>query len=314
MDRRLNNFILIVFFLIFENSFSQSEKNVSNFYDYKDKNQFEKFQKRRKIIGAWQINQLKEGALVVKLKTNSKIITELEKIGNQELANKKKLETFLVNKNIMMAYLDNFKFCKLYFINSSGNDSLLNGMRNGIFLDTTLRINPAIEMKEKFYLIAERDNIYNSSIGFVAEDSARYVKEHGNPSGQVVEIVIKNKYGHQLKKPFPYECGYGFGSAAYSVSSVKYLPVNYFETEGKINYVIDKTQMLDYKNNQKKEFKRPPAGSKTFLLDKVYSYEMMSSKVMRFNEDLNYYFKGSAKPDLEKLDKQIIPFLYYFLF
>ncbi len=310
MAQLLNRIFLFILILSFQNIFSQIEKNVYNSDDYKDKKQFDKFMKRRKVIGGWQINQLKTGALVVKLKTGRTLINELYKAGNTEMANDKKLEMFIVNKNIMMAYRDNYNFGKVYFIYSSANDSLMSGARKGIFLDTNLTVDPTIEIKENFYLVAESDNIYNSSIGFIPEDSARKVKEHGNPSGQVVDIVVKNKYGHQLKKPFPYECGYGFGSTAYVIPGLKFIPVHYMITDSKIDYKIDKTQLIDYKNNPKKEFKKSPAGTKTFSLEKSNSYEVFSSKVTRFNDNLFYYYKGCPKPEMDKIDKEILPFLY----
>ncbi len=293
-----------------QNLFCQLEENGSNHKDYKNEKQFEKFHKRRTIIGAWQINQLKEGALVVKLKTNKTLIDELTKVGNISLATAKRVETDIINKNVMMAYKDNFNFCKVYFIYSYSNDSLLNGARFGIFLDTNLIVDSKIEMKEKFYLLAERDYLYNSSVGFVKEDSARFVSEHGNPSGQVVEIVIKNKYGHQLKKPFPYECGFGFGGAAYTLSHLKFVPVYYYDGGLGIKYNLDKTQLIDLKNNPKKEFKKAPAGAKTFKIEKQYSYEVLSSKVIEFNQNLNEYYKASPKPEMDKLDKEILQFLY----
>ncbi len=310
MVHRLNKVVCILLLFHFQNVFSQLEKNVFNRDDYKDKNQFEKFQKRRKIIGGWQINQLKTGALIVKLKTNRTLINELTKAGNIDLAEKKRLEMFITNKNIVSAYRDNLNFCKVYFIFSSSSDSLLNGTKNGIFLDSNLNVDPYIELKEKFYLIAEKDNVYNSSIGFVAEDSAKFVKEHGNASGQLVDIVVKNRFGHQLKKPFPYECGYGYKGGSYDVSFVKIVPIYYYIKESKIDYTIDKTQLVTFKNNPKKEFKKAPAGSKTFLLEKQFSYEAMASKIIRFNELLFEYYKGSPKPEIDKLDKEILPFLY----
>jgi hypothetical protein len=310
MVQTLSKFFIIIFILSCQKISCQVEKNVYNNDDYKNKDQFEKFQKRRKIVGAWQINQLKKGALVIKLKTNKTLITELIKAGNIELAEKKKLETFIINKNIVAAYRDNLNFCKIYFMYSNSADSLLNGVRRGIFLDSNLVIDPTIEMPEKFYLVAEKDNVYNSSIGFVTEDSARVIKEHGNPSGQLVDIVIKNKYGHQLKKPFPYECGFGYKGGAYDVSFVKNIPIYYFETDKKYDFNIDKTQLIDFKNNPKKEFKKQPKEAKVFMLDKQYGYEAMSAKVNRFNEYLNSYYKSSPNPEMDKISKEIIPFLY----
>lgn len=309
MDRWLNKIAIAVTMLICCDAVAQMQYGAYGKDDYKNKDQFEKFQKRRKVIGAWQVNELKTGALIVKLKTNNKLVEELIRSGKKDLADEKKLETYFINKHIMQAFKDHFDFCKVYFVYSYSGDSLMKGVRKGIFLDSTLAVNPSIELTEKYFLVAERDYVYNSSIGFVPEDSARYVKEQGNPSGEQAAAVIKNKYGHQLKKPFPYICGYGNKGVA-DMTFVKKIPVYYSVSENGLVYNIDKTQLRDMKNSASREFKKAPAGAQTFMLDKEYAYEVLSSKVSNYAEDLNSYYKGSPKPQIDKLDKDVLPFLY----
>ena len=286
---------------------AQEGNEYENTNDYKDPKQFEKFRKRRMLISAWQINQLKEGALVIKLKTNLKQINALSQSGNAKAMLEKKAETFIVNKNIMTAYRDNFRFCKIYFIYSNSNDSLLNGSRSGIFLDTNLTIDPTIVMNEKFYLVAEKDFAYNSSIGFVREDSARFVSEHGNPTGEAYDIVIKNKYGHQLKKPFPYLGLFNKKLLGYAGP----VPMYYkYEDNNTITYALDKTQVFDMKQSVGKKFKSVPKGFKTIMVYKGDAYESISEGVMLFDERLFQYYKGSVKPDESKIDKATRQFLY----
>lgn len=189
--------------------------------DYKDNSQFKNFYKRRFAISKWQINQLKSGALVVRLHNNRTLIESLKKMGKADLATQKEYEMLAVNKNIMLAFKKQYTFSALYFFYASASDSLLNGIRKGIFLDTNLRIDPTIEMKESFYLLAEKDDVYNSSIGYVKEDTARKVKETGNESKEAA-IVIKNKYGHQLKDPFPF---YVISKSTVNGTPVVYIPV-----------------------------------------------------------------------------------------
>lgn len=170
---------------------------------YKDEAQFSNFYKRRHAVSKWQINQLKNGALVVRLHNNKTLIESLKKMGKADLAAQKEYEMMAINKNIVMAFTRYYTFSKVYFFFSNHSDSLLKGARSGIFLDTNLVVDPKIEMKESFYLLAEKDMSYNSSIGFVKEDTARFIKETGNASKECA-MVIKNKYGHQLKDPFPF--------------------------------------------------------------------------------------------------------------
>jgi hypothetical protein len=287
-------------------------ENEHNEKEYKNKDQFEKFQKKRKFIGAWQINKLKKGALVIKLRTNKNLIDQLDKAGQKELAEKKRIETAVINKTTMLAFMDKYKFSKLYFIYSNSGDSLLNGVRKGIFLDTNLRIDPLIEMPENFYLIAERDRVYNSSIGFVPEDSARKVKEAGNSSGYDILAVVKNKYGHQLKKPFPYECGYGLkNSGTTNNTFIKAVPVYYFLNESyRYSITIDKTQIAEFKAGTKKEFKKAPPGALAIMLSKELCYEVISLSIDKFNSELEAYYQGSPAPQDDKTPAEVKPFLY----
>lgn len=293
-------------------AFCQFEDKELNEKDYKDPNEFEKFYRRRHLIAAWQINQLRDsGALVVRLKTNKLLIDELNRSGKSELATQKQLEQFAINKNLMFAYLENFRFCKVYFIFSNSSDTLLNGARKGMFLDTNLTVDPAIIMSEKFYLIAERDYAYNSSIGFVREDSARVVKESGNPVKEMA-IVVKNKYGHQLKQPFPYyikeknfmDAGYNF-------------PIKYEQKEGEplnIMFAVDRQYLERLKNRpgqpEYRTVTKNNITSTNVKIKKQFTYEKLSLEVTELNDNFISFYKSSPRPDFNRVKTDIRPFLY----
>jgi hypothetical protein len=256
--------------------FSQEGNELNNVKDYKDPEQFTKFRKRRLVIVSWQINQLKKGALVVRLKTNKKLIEALKKQGKQELAIQKEAEQLAITKNTILAYTSKLTFCKVYFIYSDFADSLLHGARKGIFLDSSLTINPSIEMSEQFYLIAERDYAYNSSIGFVKQDSAKYVFEAGNPVKEMA-VVVKNKYGHQLKGPFPYY-----------VKDKTYAGVNASVNQ----YVVlnGKTHLVTI--------------GKQFSKEKLFLYMGV------LDDNLRQFYQSTSTPEIEKINPEILPFLY----
>jgi hypothetical protein len=206
MVQSLNKFFILLFVVFSFTGNSQTGSDADHVFrpgEYKDSKQFQDFYKRRNIVGRWQIKQLKNGALCVRLHNNKTLIDGLKKMGKADLAAQKELEFLAINKNIVMAFTRYYNFSKVYFFYSTSSDTLLKGARSGIFLDTNLVVDPKIEMKETFYLLAEHDDAYNSSIGFVPEDTARFIKETGNPSKEAA-MVIKNKYGHQLKDPFPF--------------------------------------------------------------------------------------------------------------
>ena len=278
MGLLLNNklSLLFSFILVFGVTFAQEGNDINNVKDYKDPKQFTKFRKRRLVIASWQINQLKKGALVVRLKTNKKLIEALKKQGKQELAIQKEAEQLAITKNTILAYTSKLTFCKVYFIYSDFADSLLHGARKGIFLDSSLTINPSIEMSEQFYLIAERDYAYNSSIGFVKQDSAKYVFEAGNPVKEMA-VVVKNKYGHQLKGPFPY-------------------------------YVKDKT----YAGVNASVNQYVVLNGKTHLvtIGKQFSKEKLFLYIGVLDDNLRQFYQSTSNPEIEKINQEILPFLY----
>jgi hypothetical protein len=297
MARWLNSFLILLSCLVFStHAFSQDDFERSSDKDYKDQDQFEKFYKRRKLIATWQVNQLKEGALVVKLKTNNLTINALTKAGNKAMAKKKTLEILAINLNITRAFRSIYTFSKVYFMYSNYTDSLLNGQRKNIFLDTNLVIDSNIEMNESFYLIAESDEVFNSSIGFVPEDSARFVSEHGSKSSTYAPIIIKNKYGHQLKRPFPY-LYYGFPIAK---------PI-YNETV----LISGKSVPFNVMGNLFRDKITYPCEGKSMklLIPEDFTYSRISYYVYSLNDNLKEFFQ--ANPQINATELSLLkPFLY----
>lgn len=309
MGQSLNKFFLILFLFAFSVIQAQEKNPTYDPADYKDSEQFDKFRKRKTVIAAWQINELKEGALVVRLKTNKKLIDALNAQGNKELALEKQKEQYAINKNTLYAYKDFFTFCKVYFIFSNSSDSLMNGVRTGIFLDSNLNIDPNITLAEKFFMLAERDYGYNSSIGFLPEDSARKAIEKGNPVREMA-IVLKNKYGHQLKGPFPYFIKEkNFLDATFDFP----MSVNTTPTGG-VSFVfnVNKTYFADIKakNQGQQPATQVVKGNTKVKLKKQFSYEKIGVAVDQLNDNLNYFYKRSAKPELNKIDPEIKKFFY----
>lgn len=276
MVRLLSKIYLFVLLLIFSTTgISQTGNDADHVFrpqEYKDQEQFKHFFKRRQAVAKWQINQLKNGALVVRLHTNKTLVEGLRKMGKADLATQKEYEMMAINKNIVMAFTKYYTFSKVYFFFSNSSDNLLKGARSGIFVDTNLVVDAKIEMKEPFYLIAEKDDVYNSSIGFVKEDTAKFITEKGNSSKEAA-IVLKNKYGHQLKEPFPY--------FEISRSAVVGTPVANVMIGGVIVPV-----KLDKKHR----------------LERHYAY------VNSLNKDLFGFFNQNK--DFEVKDAEITPFLY----
>jgi hypothetical protein len=298
-------FILNVTFLLAQDDQRSGDK------DYKNKEQFERFLKRRKVVGAWQINQLRTGALVVRLKTNKILINALLKQGDIVSAREKQFEMKCININIMRAFRYNYDFSKVYFIYSSSSDSLLKGIRNNIFLDSNLMIDPSIKMNEKFYLLAERDNAYNSSIGFVKEDTAKNLKENGY-SIKEMAIVVKNKYGHQLKKPFPYLAGdrpvfIPNESLVFKMTIDRLLvPINI----SKGTLFAKRKPLLATKRNKDATSFLYEGNRLILYVPKRLTYARLALSIGNFNEELKRFYRASPDFTDDKISEDVKPFLY----
>lgn len=197
MDQRLSKAVCILYIVCY---------NIvlhAQHLDYKSPEAFTLFNAKRKYVSAWQIEQLKKGVLVVRLDAQRRPLMLLLEQGDTAAAIQWAAQTIQKNKHRMSAFLNAYSFSKILFTYNYLTDSLSSGHTKGIFLDTNLVRIPDCELNASFYLLADEDYVFNSSIGFVPEDSVQYVTEHGTPVRKMA-IVLKNKYGHQLKSPFPY--------------------------------------------------------------------------------------------------------------
>lgn len=300
MGLKLNKYFFLFVVLIFAltPTFSQNER------EYKDSQQFKNFRKRSQAVTTFQIRELKKGALVVRLKTNQLLVNALLKSGDTILANEKQLEMAGTNVNLMKAFLNAYDFSKVYFIYPGSSDSLIKGARSNIFLDTNLRISPAILMNESFYLLAEKDYAYNSSIGFVKEDTAKFIKEEGYGVKEMA-VVVKNKYGHQLKKPFPYFAAYRpdikIEPVYVSMISINGTPIPFniggFGKSAIRNSQNDATFMYQGKRL-------------TTHIPKYLTYQRLSISIGNFNEELKLCYKKYGNRDTEKMNEEVKSFLY----
>ncbi len=188
-------------------TFSQEEDEgvkPPRYKDYNNDSTFKNFTRYREDVAKAQINALKNGgALLVRLKTNANTVNKLKAAGKADLATQIERETFLDNKMIMRAYVQNFKFCPVYFFYSTTSDSVKHKKLEGILLDTNLVANPGIVCNASFYLVAEQGTLYSSSLGLLTEPEAAKAQERGTAFKDFA-IIVKNRYYIQLHEPFPY--------------------------------------------------------------------------------------------------------------
>ena len=266
--------------------FAQNDvKSIHDPKDYKNDEQFRNFNKRRQAVSKWQVNELKNGALMVRLASNKKTIEILRKNKQEDLATQKEQETFAINKGIVRAFSKYYNFSKVYFFYSHSSDTLLKGAREGIFLDTNLSVDPNIKYTEKFYLIAEKDYAYSSAIGFVPEDSAKFIFESGTAAKEM-GVVTKNKYGHQLKEPFPYSVMAKGSSMAESITYIQFV---------KPGETVSQSEVINLAKVK-------------VTISKKYSFEKYSGYIQSYNESLQKFYASNKGFTTD--DPDMKPFLY----
>lgn len=196
----INNFQLSINILL--NNKNRKKNKNENYNDIKHK------------VSEQQIKQLRDGTLLVRLKTSQNKIDALKSRGYIEKANKIENKLNIENKKIISAFNENFSFCKTAFFYSSSSKNILNGNFDNIFLDNNLMIDSSIKIdKNKPYFIAEFTTL--------EQDTAKYFSHYSyDPDGDfnlkkvsnfykssdynIFALVIKDKNFIQLNKPFPY--------------------------------------------------------------------------------------------------------------
>lgn len=132
--------------------------------------------KKRKVIADSLMNELKTGALVIRLKTKHKKLTTLNKaLNNENLSDKQRkrakkiIETTIkerdeFNQEIVSAFHDSYDYSKFYIIHDTSSLHLKNGTKQGIFLNKEMEIDPNINFTAQTYFIFGEGSANSRSI------------------------------------------------------------------------------------------------------------------------------------------------------
>lgn len=154
-------------------------------------------------IAVKQITALKDGALVVRLKTNDKSVEAYRRNGQNEVAERIIADRKVQNQKIADAFRREFDFCKVYFIYASSTNELLEG-KKGIFLNDTLAADANIQLTDSFYLIAE----YGAVTSNMRSDEYHYKNvnktEATSNTTTSSAVFLSDTTLVQLKEPFPF--------------------------------------------------------------------------------------------------------------
>ena len=145
-----------------------------------------------------QIKELKNGVLLVRLRTQENAIKSLEKAKNQAGADKIRMQQAHANKRLINAFQSNFTFCPVYFFYSWDTEKVMNGNISGILLDHNLNYDPNLILPDKPFYIAELTNVEQE------RPDPNDLTSSNNSEASFPALVIRDSTFNQLADPFPY--------------------------------------------------------------------------------------------------------------
>ncbi len=160
----------------------------------------------------YHIKALKEGALLIRLKTRDRSIEAYRAAGATELAKRVEQEQFAENQRTMMLFKEFFNFCPVYFFYANQTKEVLAGNTKGNLLNDELQPDTAIHLLTDTFYIAEIDVLLETlpdedeEISDDEQAVGKGVPTSGKHAVTTLQnvIVIKDRNLIQLKRPFPF--------------------------------------------------------------------------------------------------------------
>lgn len=179
--------------------------------DSPDERQEQRRQER--LLPRKQIQQLHNGALLVRLKTKSQAIAKLHSMGYHTQADQMRDRQADFNKKILQAFRQEFSFCPVYFFFSEDLEKVIKKELKAVqFLNDSLQVDTTIHYTNPNFLTAD--------FGPIEQDTASYFDKnymasstngiemrssaYGGPSMGFEALLIRSEEFIQLRRPFPY--------------------------------------------------------------------------------------------------------------
>lgn len=141
-------------------------------------------------LAANYIRQLKDGVVLVRLKTSNLQVAKLIELGKVEEAKEKVILQQEKNLKIVKSFSKYFNFCKVYFFYSNNSELVKQKKTEGIFLDLNLNVDSSIKLNEVNVFIVDIGDLFFDAFSSHSEG-----------------IGIMNQDFELLVKPFPYYIG-----------------------------------------------------------------------------------------------------------
>lgn len=151
-----------------------------------------------KIKAASQVKNLKNGVLLVRLRTSDIAIRNLKQSGNEKMAATVQRQQDAANQLLVHAFESQFTFCPIYYFYSSETGQVKNGKTKGYFLNNKLQPDPNLALPDTNFFVAELTELEQFRTD---PDSPQ---ESVNAEVTFKALVVRDYKFHQLAKPFPY--------------------------------------------------------------------------------------------------------------
>ena len=220
--------IVILFLIVAANVFSQRRDTIPDLSkgNYVITNLDEDTVKERDRASQ-TLRSLRNGAVIIRLKTSPKSVAAYRKAGQVEIAERIENDRRKQNEKIFWAFTEQFLFSKVLFIYSSETDSFLKG-KQGVFLNEKLEHDTTIIFTDSNFVFCEYGSVeaYSKFNDYEHPQPANiprptsYIDEFGNlRSLQILDTVpthtstspattsglfFSDKELKQLQRPFPF--------------------------------------------------------------------------------------------------------------
>ena len=177
----------------------QIEQEVEKKSTKKYNNNIPKYKNSPLGKALYSVDQLKNGAIFIRLKTKQKTIDAYINAGLNSKAKEVEEQILEENKRIYNDFKANFDFCDIYFFYSSETHQVKENNWKGIFLNADLQRDSSIIVNTNYFLIADIGQA--QSTDFISNQQ----HEISTNSGMLRRvIVLSNKDFKQMEAPFPY--------------------------------------------------------------------------------------------------------------
>lgn len=247
---RYISFLLV---LLFSASISAQDAYKKDVYGFKI-NSRTRQGKINKVTAYNQIKELKEGVLLVRLKTKQKSIEALKKKGNAEMAAALSAKQNIENERLIESFQKEFTYCPVYFVYSHDSKKIINQEFDAVnFVSKKPTSEDFEKLKRGDFFTAEFGKIQGNITDY--RDSTNQITYTYSSDLDFKALVMMDNNFRQLQRPFPF----AIRTQSITDKTIRFLEVNLLRFEQVAN---PKLNRLIYRKDKKEERRERRAARK----------------------------------------------------